>query len=42
MTVELRRAVPGDYGRIAAVVDDWWGRQVLPLLRWPARTAGGG
>ncbi|MGV9307217.1 N-acetyltransferase family protein [Nonomuraea sp. NPDC003727] len=32
MTVELRPAVPGDYGRIAAVVDDWWGRQVLPLL----------
>jgi len=23
-----RTATPGDYDRIAAVVDDWWGRPV--------------
>ncbi|WP_084960521.1 GNAT family N-acetyltransferase [Thermoactinospora rubra] len=31
----LRPAVPGDYDRIVAVVDDWWGRPVrsnLPRL----------
>ncbi|MEO3794165.1 GNAT family N-acetyltransferase [Nonomuraea sp. B10E15] len=28
----LRAATPGDYDAIAAVVDDWWGRPVLPSL----------
>ncbi|MFB4285440.1 N-acetyltransferase family protein [Nonomuraea sp. MTCD27] len=28
----LRPAVPDDYDAIAAVVDDWWGRPVLPAL----------
>ncbi|TDD00750.1 GNAT family N-acetyltransferase [Nonomuraea deserti] len=28
----LRAATPGDYDAIAAVVDDWWGRPVLPAL----------
>ncbi len=27
-----RRARPGDYDAIAAVVDDWWGRPVLASL----------
>ena len=33
--VKLRTATPGDYDRIAAVIDDWWGRpvhQALPRL----------
>src|SRR5262249_15052880 len=33
--VTIRPAVPSDYDRIAAVVDDWWGRplrQALPRL----------
>src|SRR5689334_17314540 len=28
----LRPARPGDYDTIAAVVDGWWGRPVLPSL----------
>ncbi|MEV0229600.1 GNAT family N-acetyltransferase [Nonomuraea sp. NPDC050786] len=28
----LRAATPADYDAIAAVVDDWWGRPVLPSL----------
>ncbi|MEV1172564.1 GNAT family N-acetyltransferase [Nonomuraea sp. NPDC049784] len=28
----LRTATPADYDAIAAVVDDWWGRPVLPSL----------
>ena len=35
MGVTIRPAVPDDYDRIAAVIDDWWGRplrQVLPRL----------
>ncbi|MVU82269.1 GNAT family N-acetyltransferase [Nocardia sp. ET3-3] len=28
----IRQAVPGDYDGIAAVVDDWWGRSVLPAV----------
>jgi ribosomal protein S18 acetylase RimI-like enzyme len=35
MGVTIRPAVPSDYDRIAAVIDDWWGRplrQVLPRL----------
>ncbi|MCG5214070.1 GNAT family N-acetyltransferase [Streptosporangium sp. KLBMP 9127] len=28
----LRPAVPADYDAIAAVVDDWWGRPILPIL----------
>ncbi|WP_231618954.1 GNAT family N-acetyltransferase [Nonomuraea sp. SBT364] len=28
----VRFAVPGDYDAIAAVVDEWWGRPVLPSL----------
>lgn len=28
----LRTATPGDYDRIAAVVDDWWGRPVSHAL----------
>ncbi|MEO3885540.1 N-acetyltransferase [Nonomuraea sp. B5E05] len=28
----LRAATPRDYDAIAAVVDDWWGRPVLPSL----------
>jgi ribosomal protein S18 acetylase RimI-like enzyme len=27
-----RPATPADYDPIAAVVDEWWGRQVLPAL----------
>jgi predicted GNAT superfamily acetyltransferase len=30
--ITLRPAVPGDYDRIAAVVDDWWGRPVRHAL----------
>ncbi|MGW0485203.1 N-acetyltransferase family protein [Nonomuraea sp. NPDC003214] len=29
---EIRSAVPGDYDAIAAVVDEWWGRPILPVL----------
>ena len=35
MGVTIRAAVPSDYDRIAAVVDDWWGRPLrgsLPRL----------
>jgi hypothetical protein len=35
MGVTIRPAVPDDYDRIAAVIDDWWGRplrQALPRL----------
>ncbi|MEV4072879.1 GNAT family N-acetyltransferase [Nonomuraea fuscirosea] len=28
----LRQAAPGDYDAIAAVVDGWWGRPILPAL----------
>ncbi|MFG1707913.1 GNAT family N-acetyltransferase [Nonomuraea sp. M3C6] len=28
----LRTATPADYDAIAAVVDEWWGRPVLPSL----------
>lgn len=28
----IRSARPADYDAIAAVVDDWWGRPVLPSL----------
>jgi len=28
----IRSASPADYDAIAAVVDDWWGRPVLPSL----------
>ncbi|MEV4554618.1 GNAT family N-acetyltransferase [Nonomuraea wenchangensis] len=28
----LRPATPGDYDAIAAVVDTWWGRPILPSL----------
>ena len=28
----LRTAMPADYDSIAAVVDDWWGRQVSHIL----------
>ncbi|WP_342671394.1 GNAT family N-acetyltransferase [Nonomuraea candida] len=28
----LRSATPADYDAIAAVVDDWWGRPLLPAL----------
>ncbi|MBF8187421.1 GNAT family N-acetyltransferase [Nonomuraea sp. K274] len=28
----LRTATPADYDAIAAVVDDWWGRPILPSL----------
>lgn len=28
----LRQARPSDYEAIAAVVDEWWGREILPLL----------
>jgi ribosomal protein S18 acetylase RimI-like enzyme len=27
-----RAATPADYGPVAAVVDEWWGRPVLPVL----------
>ena len=30
--VRLRTAAPCDYDPIAAVVDAWWGREVLPIL----------
>ena len=30
--MKIRTARPGDYDAIAAVVDDWWGRPVLPAL----------
>jgi ribosomal protein S18 acetylase RimI-like enzyme len=30
--VDIRTARPGDYDRIAAVVDDWWGRPILAAL----------
>jgi ribosomal protein S18 acetylase RimI-like enzyme len=30
--VLIRQARPEDYDAIAAVVDDWWGRPVLPSL----------
>jgi ribosomal protein S18 acetylase RimI-like enzyme len=30
--VALRTAAPGDYDRIAAVLDDWWGRPVRHAL----------
>ena len=30
--VTLRTATPADYDRIAAVVDDWWGRPVSHVL----------
>ncbi|MEV6035886.1 GNAT family N-acetyltransferase [Nonomuraea sp. NPDC052116] len=29
---ELRPATPADYDPIASVVDEWWGRPVLPSL----------
>ena len=29
---KIRRAVPGDYDTIASVLNDWWGREVLPGL----------
>ncbi|MCT9934437.1 GNAT family N-acetyltransferase [Planotetraspora sp. A-T 1434] len=29
---DVRTATPQDYDAIAAVVDEWWGRPVLPLL----------
>ncbi len=29
---ELRPATPADYDAIAAVINDWWGRPVLPSL----------
>jgi len=29
---ELRAARPGDYDAIASVVEEWWGRPVLPVL----------
>ncbi|MGW0808061.1 N-acetyltransferase family protein [Nonomuraea sp. NPDC002799] len=32
MTHTLRTAMPADYDPIAEVVDDWWGRAVLPSL----------
>lgn len=35
LDLRLRTATPSDYDRIAAVVDDWWGRpvsQALPRL----------
>lgn len=35
MHLHVRAAEPGDYDRIAAVVDDWWGRPIgsaLPRL----------
>jgi ribosomal protein S18 acetylase RimI-like enzyme len=30
--ISARRARPGDYDAIAAIVDEWWGRPVLGLL----------
>jgi ribosomal protein S18 acetylase RimI-like enzyme len=30
--VTVRPAAPSDYDRIAAVVDDWWGRPILDVL----------
>lgn len=32
MTLDVRAARPGDYDRIAAVVDDWWGRPAIAGL----------
>ncbi|SEU41328.1 GNAT family N-acetyltransferase [Nonomuraea wenchangensis] len=32
ITPALRPATPGDYDAIAAVVDTWWGRPILPSL----------
>src|SRR5262245_19278677 len=31
-STELRPATPADYQAIAAVIDGWWGRPVLPAL----------
>ncbi|SDK86752.1 L-amino acid N-acyltransferase YncA [Nonomuraea maritima] len=32
LTRSLRAATPADYDAITAVVDEWWGRPVLPAL----------
>lgn len=32
MGLSFRQARPADYDAIAAVVDDWWGRPVLPSV----------
>ncbi|WP_308207562.1 GNAT family N-acetyltransferase [Actinomadura madurae] len=29
---DVRPAAPADYDRIIAVVDDWWGREIHPVL----------
>ncbi|MBT2233333.1 GNAT family N-acetyltransferase [Nonomuraea sp. NEAU-A123] len=31
-SLRLRSADPGDYDRIVAVVDDWWGRPIRSIL----------